>query len=297
MGTNTDELLLPRPVGTDDANVVSWLTQLTDRLELILTAGHDSLWNTGDFKVSSQAASHGRWLICDGRELTQAEIETELGLDAGDGADIVALWGTGGSSIYGSAAASKVKLPDARGRAIVAVGAGAGLTARTRGSSFGAETHTLAANEGSVKNHTHGDGTLAAASHNHSDGTLAAASHNHDSGTYASDGTHTHNFLATTGAPSTTAFPAPEPGDFEVAGYNHTHAVGGTTNAASSIDDVTGNSGSTAPDVTGNTGSAAPDVAGSTGNPDGTSSGGTAATAAHNNVQPSFALGTLFVRV
>ena len=43
-----------------------------------------------------------------------------------------------------------------------------------------------------IADHTHDDGTYAAASHSHDDGTYAAASHTHDDGTYAA-ASHSHD--------------------------------------------------------------------------------------------------------
>lgn len=204
MSTTSTELGLIAPEDADSADVPAYVTQLRDQLEAIIANGHAKAWSPGDFKVSAQTASHGRWLLCDGRELTQAQIESELGLAAGKGAPIVALLGLAGASVYGAAAAGKVKLPDPRGRMVMGAGSGAGLTARARGAAGGAESVTLTGPQSGVKQHNH-TGSVAAHNHpvtdpghSHGDGTLgtdAAANHQHSDGTLATDTAagHTHS--------------------------------------------------------------------------------------------------------
>jgi microcystin-dependent protein len=238
VGENYGPWELPRPDDSDPADVPQWLDALTERLTEIFdgdSAAGEVLFHTGTFRVSSRSASHGRWLLCDGRWLTQAAIEAELGLSAGDGAEFATLWGVGASSIYyvndsaaiGSAQSGKVWVPDAKGRALEIVGAGPGLTSRLRGQRHGAETHQLTGAESGVKNHTHSDGSLATAA-------------------VSGGGTQVVN------GGTLTALPL----------VNHTH-----------------------------------DVTGATGNPTGGSGGADGADSAHANVQPSIALGNLFVRV
>lgn len=276
MTDTTPRLLLPFPEGSDAADGPLALQALAERLEEIL-ADHADLWQPGDFKVSSRTASHGRWLLCDGTEKTQVQIETALGMDAGDAAAFVALWGTGAPSIYGAAAAGKVKLPDARNRAVAIAGPAGllGLTQRARGAAFGVEDVTLSAAQSGVRDHSHEAGSLAVESHAHGDGSLAVASHHHGI-----------NF--NTGGPSNTVLVQYQAGgsSFVAPQTTHVHLVSGDTDTQE-------------PDVNGNTGTAAPDVNGSV-NAVTTShhaSNGDAAETAHTNVQPSLALGSLFVRV
>lgn len=350
----TSQFDIPRPQadGSDDANVPHYVRELADRVEALLRGDADSgaIWAPGDFKFSSRSASHGRWLLCDGTEKTQAEIEAALGLDAGEGAALATLWGTGGASIYGAAAVGKVKLPDPRNRSLSVVGpAGlAGLTERVRGAAYGAETVTLTAAQSGVRDHAHGAGSLAAAAHNHGKGTLAIPNHTHNAGTLAipnhshDRGTlaapdhshpagtlytpsHAHGIFFNTGGPGSTANIAGA--SFFAAAANHIHLVSGDTAYSGDIG-VGGSTGSPtatslASGVTGTVPSVT-QVAGAThATPSATAldgaiandgphavtgsvdavttshhaSNGDPAEESHTNIPPSFALGSLFVRV
>jgi microcystin-dependent protein len=118
----------------------------------------------GDLKLSSLATDHGRWLRLDGRELTQAGIESSLSLSAGDGAALFNYLGTGSGSMYGAAASGKVKLPDTRRKMFMGAGPSAdstpapmaGTTARKLGDSGGAETVLLTGNQSGIPVHSHG---------------------------------------------------------------------------------------------------------------------------------------------
>jgi microcystin-dependent protein len=61
---------------------------------------------------------------------------------------------------YGGNGTTTFALPDLRGRAPIHAGQGPGLTARTLGSSFGEESHTLSAAEMPAHTHTMSAGTL-----------------------------------------------------------------------------------------------------------------------------------------
>ncbi len=54
---------------------------------------------------------------------------------------------------YGGDGVTTFALPDARGRKVIYMGQGPGLTRRSLGSKAGAETHTLTTNE--IPSHTH----------------------------------------------------------------------------------------------------------------------------------------------
>ena len=295
MGTTTDELGLSRPVDADDADVPQWITTLTDELEARLTAGHVSLWSPGDFKYSARTADHGRWLKCDGRELTAAEIVTALGLDSGDADAFATLLGTGTSSIYGSAATSKVQLPDGQGRGLVGAGAGAGLTSRVRGDQGGAESVTLTANQSGVRNHTHESGTHVVAAHGHAAGSLVGPDHTHTDGTLVV-AAHHHTVYMNTGGAGHSESRGTAAGPYFCAIEGHVHFVGGDTlDSSPGVNGATGPASATA--VAGTTATASPDVEGNSGNPNGDSSGGYDADEAHANMQPYLVPGHLFIRV
>jgi microcystin-dependent protein len=81
----------------------------------------------------------GSWLLCDGRALSRTTY--------------AALFGVIGTTFGAGNGTSTFNLPNPAGRAIVGAGAGAGLTARGHGSTFGTETHALTAAE--LPAHTH----------------------------------------------------------------------------------------------------------------------------------------------
>lgn len=231
MPSSTAGLAIPYPIGTDDADIPGDIQALADRLEALLYDGDLALASAGDLKYSVRSADHGRWLKLDGRELSQAEIESALSLNAGDAADFVSLMGTGASSKYGAAAAGKVKLLDMRRRMPMSAGPtgdGSGtLSVRDIGAVSGAETvvlvtanlpaHTHSDGTLSAAAHTHGPGTLTVASHSHGDGSLAAAAHSHGPGTLAV-ASHTHG-------PGTLVVASHTHGDGTLAAASHSHNI------------------------------------------------------------------------
>lgn len=119
-------------------------------------------FDLGDIKFSSKSIDHGRWLKMDGRELSQAQIESALGLVAGDGYAITAELGTGAASKYGTAVTDKIKLPDTRRQIPMVAGpsgdGSASFSARPlkgSGSTGGVETVTLAGIQSGMPAHTH----------------------------------------------------------------------------------------------------------------------------------------------
>lgn len=160
MPDTTPELDIPYPVDTDDADVPEDMQALAERVEAIIAGGHVSgAAVAGDTKTSVRDTDHGRWLKLDGRELTQAQIETALSLPAGSAADFVALMKTGSISLYGAAATGKVKLADSRRRMPMHAGPGidgsGDFSARALGAVGGAEAVQLSSAQSGLPSHTH----------------------------------------------------------------------------------------------------------------------------------------------
>ena len=82
------------------------------------------------------------WLLCDGSAVSRA---TYAALFAAIGTT----YGVGNGT-------TTFNLPDARGRVVGGAGTGSGLTARTAGTTDGAETVTLSAAQSGVPAHSHG---------------------------------------------------------------------------------------------------------------------------------------------
>lgn len=90
---------------------------------------------------AGSASPNSDWLICDGASLLRT--------------DFPALFGVLGTT-YGAADASHFNLPDLRGRVIVDMGSGPGLTPRALGDVFGEENHQLTVAE--LASHVHSTG-------------------------------------------------------------------------------------------------------------------------------------------
>ncbi len=90
-----------------------------------------------DMKLSTRAADHSGWLVCDGRLVSTT---TYAALFA------IVQYSYGGSG-------ATFKLPDLRGRVAGGIGQGTSLTNRVLGANVGAETHTLTIAE--MPAHTH----------------------------------------------------------------------------------------------------------------------------------------------
>ena len=254
----------------------------------------------GDLKLSSVNSDHGRWLKLNGRELTQAEIESALGLAAGDALPFVSYMGTGSSSKYGAAASSKVKLPDTRRRLLGMAGPSgdttpsppAGTTARDLGAAGGVETVTLTKTQSGLPTHGHsvtdpGHGHTSPA-HDHT-----VDPHNHSIlGTTDDPGPHEHQYggdsAGNTNVGSGTGQRITSLSDgvggsvdrYTTGDGGHTHVVTGGTN------DVTVNVNTTAATINANsTGLTVVNHAGAD------------ASASHENMPPFVTVGYLFIRV
>ncbi len=110
--------------------------------------GQSIFWS-GDLKVSARPTAPGGWLVCDGSAVSRsgyASLYSAIGVAYGAG---------DGSSTF--------NLPDYRGRTIVGAGAGSGLTARSMGGSGGVEAVTLT-DAAQNAPHTHPFGTFVLAS-------------------------------------------------------------------------------------------------------------------------------------
>jgi microcystin-dependent protein len=109
---------------------------------------------------------------------------------------------------YGGSGAS-FNLPDTRGRVVVAAGAGPGLTARSVGARGGAETVGLTAAQNGT--HAHGINFATAA---------GSGQHSHPGTTTAGSGSHAHTATTTTGSGLHS-----HPGTTNGANARHQHAV------------------------------------------------------------------------
>lgn len=103
-------------------------------------------WGTAFFPGSvmmyAGAAAPTGWLLCNGAVVAQATYAALFAI-------ISTAFDTGGEG------AGNFRLPDFRGRIPVGLGQGAGLTNRTMGQLFGAETVLLTANESGLRDHAH----------------------------------------------------------------------------------------------------------------------------------------------
>ena len=94
----------------------------------------------GDMKFSARVAEHAGWIKADGRALAPGVYPALRAILISD------------AMPYGNDAGNP-RIPNPQGRAVVGVGAGQGLTARTPGQSGGAETHVILPGEMPVHNH------------------------------------------------------------------------------------------------------------------------------------------------
>lgn len=97
----------------------------------------------GDYKMSARPSIE-RYLLCDGSTRNRSEFPELFGL-------VGTFFGAGNGT-------TTFNLPDSSGRAVVLAGAGAGLTPRSIGQKFGAETHSLTGDQTGTHNHNTSDG-------------------------------------------------------------------------------------------------------------------------------------------
>lgn len=233
-------------------------------------------------------------------------------------ADYAALYDAIGTTFNsgGETAGLQFRLPDMRGRAIFGldnmggVDAGRLSTANTIGTTFGAETHTIAS--GNMPAHTHdlSNHTHSTPSHSHGAGTYAVGSHTHDlashthdlsnhthTGTSSSDGAHQHDSNMERGtvgvsyglADSGTGGGAGSNGTWNVASNGaHTHSTttGGPSNNTSS-GPSNNTSGGASPGVTG---SSANDGGGTSGGPSVNATGSAGSGSSLNHMPPGITL-------
>jgi len=116
--------------------------------KLAAAAQQQTMYTTGDLKLSLATVPPPGWLLCDGSAISR-----------GTYANLFAVFGT----TYGAGdGSSTFNLPDLRGRALVGAGQGAGLTNRPLGSNGGEERHALTIAE--MASHNHG---ITDPGHNH----------------------------------------------------------------------------------------------------------------------------------
>lgn len=121
------------------------------------------LVHVGEYKWSARTTDYQGWLVCDGREVPRSEYP-----------ELFDVLGTA----YGQPSSSDAfVLPDARGRVVGVMGAGADLTQRRAGDAVGAESHVLDASE--MPTHAHAGITDAAGGHAHTASTDTQGAHSH----------------------------------------------------------------------------------------------------------------------
>jgi microcystin-dependent protein len=113
----------------------------------------------GDLHWSARATGLPGWVLCDGSFLNIDDFE---GLFA-----VIGFTYGGGEGEFA--------VPDARGRALAAAGAGPGLTARSMGETVGAESHVLSTEELPAHSHTATASTAGSHSHTYNDAYYAEA--------------------------------------------------------------------------------------------------------------------------
>ena len=128
-------------------------------------AVQETIISSGSIQMFAGSVAPNGWLICNGDTVSRSAYNNLFKV-------IGTTYGVGNSN-------TTFTLPDMRGRCPIGVGTGTSLTARTLGSSVGAETATLS--EANMASHTHAT-TVGTQSANHT--------HTGTSGTVSADHTH-----------------------------------------------------------------------------------------------------------
>ena len=140
---------------------LSNLTTGTVRTITVLDGDASLGWTTGDVKLTIKTTADVGWVLMNDGTIGDASSGGTTRANADTSALFTLLWnntsntdcpvssGRGASAAADFAAHKTITLPKALGRALAVYGSGSGLTARTMGQSFGAET---------LPAHTHGPG-------------------------------------------------------------------------------------------------------------------------------------------
>ena len=98
----------------------------------------------GDIRLSVLSEDHNGWLVCDGRELSRTTYPN--------------LFQVLGTAFNTTAGPTTFQIPDARGRALGAMGLGSGLTERSMGAYVGVDSLSLQSSNLPAHTHTHAGG-------------------------------------------------------------------------------------------------------------------------------------------
>lgn len=179
MATTSGDLALYKPAIDEQG----WGANVNSNFDTIDTAVTARSVPSGSIVMTARTTAATGYLLCDGSavsRVTYAALFTAI------------------STTYGVGdGATTFNIPDTRGRSPIGAGTGSGLTARTLGTNYGAQTVTLAASD--IAPHTHG---VTDPGHTHNLDVLNSAM---GSGTGAYDGTvHPTSGAATAGYISST---------------------------------------------------------------------------------------------
>lgn len=179
MATTSGDLALYKPAVDEQG----WGSNVNANFDTIDTAVTARSVPAGSIVMTARTTAATGYLLCDGSAIsrvTYATLYTAIGTTygAGDGA-------------------TTFNIPDTRGRSPIGAGTGSGLTARTLGTNYGAQTVTLVASD--LAPHTHGV-TDPGHTHTVTTGTGAGASSRvFEDGTFSADSVSGAATSSTTG--------------------------------------------------------------------------------------------------